>query len=87
MGPASPACPRFDPSGKSAERQLLTRETLEANIASVKKQLAQLLDLSFTDADDEIEKAAQMSVSEIFERFGVERFSRGALPREDFIIG
>src|SRR3954467_14092355 len=32
-----------DPSGKSAERQLLTRESLEANIASVKKQLAALL--------------------------------------------
>src|SRR3954470_9808308 len=28
-----------DPSGKSAERQLLTRESLDANIASVKNQL------------------------------------------------
>jgi len=35
-----------DPSGKSAERQLLTREVLEANIAAVKKQLAHLLDFS-----------------------------------------
>lgn len=33
-----------DPSGKSAERQLLTRELLESNIAAVKSQLAQLLD-------------------------------------------
>ncbi|HAM72634.1 MAG TPA: tyrosine--tRNA ligase [Verrucomicrobiales bacterium] len=33
-----------DPSGKSQERQLLTRETLSANIASVKVQLAKLLD-------------------------------------------
>jgi tyrosyl-tRNA synthetase len=33
-----------DPSGKSAERQLLTRETLDANIAGVKPQLARLLD-------------------------------------------
>jgi tyrosyl-tRNA synthetase len=33
-----------DPSGKMAERQLLTRELLESNIASVKKQLAALLD-------------------------------------------
>ena len=33
-----------DPSGKSAERNLLTREILEANIAAVKKQLAHLLD-------------------------------------------
>lgn len=33
-----------DPSGKAAERQLLTRETLNENIASVKEQLARLLD-------------------------------------------
>jgi tyrosyl-tRNA synthetase len=35
-----------DPSGKTAERQLLTREVLEANIASVKKQLSALLDFN-----------------------------------------
>jgi len=33
-----------DPSGKAAERQLLTREVLDANIASVKEQLRRLLD-------------------------------------------
>jgi len=33
-----------DPSGKTAERQLLTRELLDHNIASVKVQLAKLLD-------------------------------------------
>ncbi|HEX3800947.1 MAG TPA: tyrosine--tRNA ligase [Verrucomicrobiae bacterium] len=33
-----------DPSGKTAERQLLTREVLESNIASVKEQLRRLLD-------------------------------------------
>ncbi|MDB6059303.1 MAG: tyrS [Verrucomicrobiales bacterium] len=33
-----------DPSGKSAERQLLTRDIIDANIAAVKKQLARLLD-------------------------------------------
>jgi tyrosyl-tRNA synthetase len=33
-----------DPSGKAAERQLLTRELLERNIAAVKKQLRKLLD-------------------------------------------
>jgi tyrosyl-tRNA synthetase len=33
-----------DPSGKSAERQLLTREVLNANIAVVKEQLRRLLD-------------------------------------------
>jgi len=33
-----------DPSGKTQERQLLTRDILERNIASVKVQLAKLLD-------------------------------------------
>ncbi len=33
-----------DPSGKSAERNLLTHEMLAANIASIKKQLKKLLD-------------------------------------------
>ena len=33
-----------DPSGKTQERQLLTKEILESNIASVKVQLAKLLD-------------------------------------------
>ncbi len=33
-----------DPSGKSQERQLLTKEILDRNIASVKVQLAKLLD-------------------------------------------
>src|SRR5436190_4923056 len=33
-----------DPSGKTAERQLLTKETIGANIASVKEQLRRLLD-------------------------------------------
>ena len=37
-----------DPSGKSAERNLLTRETLQQNITAVKGQLAKLLDFETT---------------------------------------
>src|ERR1043166_3207221 len=33
-----------DPSGKTVERQLLTKETIATNIASVKEQLRRLLD-------------------------------------------
>lgn len=33
-----------DPSGRSAERQLLSRETIESNLASIKQQLAHFLD-------------------------------------------
>jgi tyrosyl-tRNA synthetase len=35
-----------DPGGRSAERNLLDRETLEANVASIKGQLSMLLDFS-----------------------------------------
>ena len=35
-----------DPSGKKSERQLLTKEVLDNNIASVKEQLAAILDFS-----------------------------------------
>ncbi len=37
-----------DPSGKSAERNLLTREQLAHNVASIKGQLARLLDFDAT---------------------------------------
>src|SRR2546426_11520828 len=33
-----------DPSGKSSERQLLTHEALDANVAAIKRQLERLLD-------------------------------------------
>jgi shikimate kinase len=45
--------------------------------STVGRKLATLLGLPFRDADDEIEKAAQMSVSEIFERFGEDYFRDG----------
>jgi shikimate kinase len=45
--------------------------------STVGRKLATLLDLPFRDADDEIAEAAQLSVSEIFERFGEEYFRDG----------
>jgi len=45
--------------------------------STVGRKLANLLHLPFVDADEEIEQAAQMSVSEIFERFGEEYFRDG----------
>lgn len=38
-----------DPSGRSSERQLLSLETIEANVAAIKKQVEKILDL---DADN-----------------------------------
>lgn len=45
--------------------------------STVGRKLAQVLSMPFADADDEIEKAAQMSVSEIFETFGEPYFRDG----------
>jgi len=45
--------------------------------STVGRKLAMLLHLNFCDADDAIEEAAQMTVSEIFERFGEDYFRDG----------
>jgi len=45
--------------------------------STVGRKLATLLHLDFRDADDEIEEAAQMTVNEIFERFGEDYFRDG----------
>ena len=45
--------------------------------STVGRKLASLLDLRFRDADDEIAEAAQLSISEIFERFGEDYFRDG----------
>lgn len=44
---------------------------------SIGKRLAARLDTDFVDADDEIEKAAGLSISEIFEKFGEDYFRDG----------
>lgn len=44
---------------------------------SVGRKLAQLLHVPFVDADEEIETAAQMSIAEMFERFGEAAFRDG----------
>ena len=43
-----------DPSGKSAERNLLTAETLQANVASIQQQMSRFLDF------DQGENVAQL---------------------------
>src|ERR1700690_3056206 len=48
-----------------------------AGKTSVGKRLAQKLGLVFVDADDEIEAGAQMTIPEIFERFGEPYFRDG----------
>lgn len=45
--------------------------------STIGRKLAATLGLPFIDADEEIEKAARMSVSDIFEQFGEENFRDG----------
>ena len=59
------------------DRPLVLVGMMGVGKSTIGRKLAQLLDLPFRDADDEIEKAAQLSVSEIFERFGEAHFRDG----------
>lgn len=45
--------------------------------STVGKRLSQCLNTPFVDADDEVVKAAQMSIPEIFDRFGEDYFRDG----------
>jgi shikimate kinase len=59
------------------DRPLVLVGMMGVGKSTVGRKLAQLLGLPFADADEEIEEAAQMSVGEIFERFGEDYFRAG----------
>jgi shikimate kinase len=59
------------------DRPLVLVGMMGVGKTSVGRKLAERLGLPFVDADEEIEKAAGLSVAEIFERFGEEYFRDG----------
>jgi len=59
------------------DRPLVLVGMMGVGKSTIVRKLAQMLDLPFADADEEIEEAAQMSVGEIFERFGEDYFRDG----------
>lgn len=59
------------------DRPLVLVGMMGVGKTTIGRKLAQVLGLRFADADEEIEEAAQMSVSEIFERFGEAHFRDG----------
>ena len=59
------------------DRPLVLVGMMGVGKSTIGRKLAQMLELPFRDADDEIEKAAQLSVAEIFERFGEAHFRDG----------
>ena len=65
-----PALPRID-------RSIVLVGLMGAGKSTVGRRLARRLGLDFVDTDDEIERAADHSIAEIFERFGEESFRDG----------
>ena len=59
------------------ERTIALVGMMGAGKSTVGKKLADSLGASFVDSDDEIEKAASLTVQEIFERLGEAEFRRG----------
>ncbi|ANK80341.1 MAG: shikimate kinase [Rhizobiales bacterium NRL2] len=62
---------------QTREPSLVLVGLMGAGKSTVGRRLAQRLSRRFVDADDEIERAAGMSIPEIFERFGEAHFRDG----------
>ena len=65
------------PASQTVARPIVLIGLMGVGKTTVGRRLAQRLGLSFVDADEEIEEAAGMTVSEIFERFGEPYFRDG----------
>src|SRR5687767_14492847 len=59
------------------DRPLVLVGLMGVGKSTIGRRLGQLLGVPFTDADEAIEQAAHMTVSEIFERFGEAYFRDG----------
>lgn len=68
---------QIDALAKRLDRPIVLVGMMGVGKSTVGRKLASMLLLPFVDADDEIERAARMSVSEIFERFGEPNFRDG----------
>lgn len=63
--------------GLNIEKPLILIGLMGVGKTTVGRRLAKKLDLPFVDADEEIEKAAGLTIAEIFERFGEDYFRDG----------
>ncbi|MBU6405915.1 MAG: shikimate kinase [Alphaproteobacteria bacterium] len=79
LSPTAPASAAAPSAGQALaiDRPIVLVGMMGAGKTSVGRRLAEVLSLPFRDADEEIEKAAGLSVSEIFERHGEAEFRRG----------
>lgn len=72
----APLLPSIDPSLRP-DRPIVLVGLMGAGKTTVGRRLAARLGLPFVDSDDEIERAADHSVAEMFERFGEDSFRDG----------
>lgn len=64
-------------SNRHSNRSIVLVGLMGAGKSTVGKRLAKRLGLDFADSDDEIERAADQTISEIFDRFGEPSFRDG----------
>ena len=70
--------PSFMPAAPPRpDRSIVLVGLMGAGKSTVGKRLAKRLDLAFVDSDEEIERAADRSIAEIFDRFGEDSFRDG----------
>ena len=67
----------IDALARKIERPIVLVGMMGVGKSSIGRRLASLLHMPFVDADEEIETAAQMTISEMFERFGESYFRDG----------
>ncbi|MDB5693761.1 MAG: shikimate kinase [Alphaproteobacteria bacterium] len=67
----------MEQASAASERSIVLVGLMGAGKTTVGRRLAKRLDLPFVDSDEEIEKAADRKISEIFERFGEASFRDG----------
>lgn len=76
--PEGGATPAVAPAGgPRLQRTIALVGMMGVGKSTVGKKLAESLSAAFVDSDDEIEKAAGLTVQEIFERHGEPEFRRG----------
>lgn len=75
---ASPlASAEIDRIARRIDRPIVLVGMMGVGKSTIGRKLAAMLHLPFVDADDEVEKAAQMSIPEIFAQFGEAGFRSG----------
>jgi shikimate kinase len=67
----------IDAIAQRIDRPIVLVGLMGVGKSSIGRKLAGLLHMPFVDADEEIERAAQMSIPEIFEQFGEAYFRDG----------